>query len=162
MKCWILILLISIGYCKEGEVKTMDHQNLLPNYVVINDESQSQEKRSILKNGCNKILFPLSIEDKKDIDTLEAKYESEENIAGLAAPQIGINKRIIIFAAPDSPELKKWRPDFTQAMEKTIWINPTYEGIEESGYHEDYEGCFSVHNLAGSVRRYKKIRYFAY
>ena len=47
-------------------------------------------------------------------------------------------------------------------MLKTIWINPKFTGIDEAGYHEDYEGCFSVEGVAGLVKRYKKIKYEAY
>lgn len=96
-----------------------------------------------------------------DIRILEEKFDVEKNCAGLAAPQIGIAKQIIVFAASESPDLKKWRTDFTQYMDKTIWINPTYEGIGEEK-NEDYEACFSVLEMAGPVKRYRKIRYRAY
>lgn len=47
-------------------------------------------------------------------------------------------------------------------MPKTVWINPTYRGIESFGYREDYEACFSVDDKAGFVNRYKKILFEAY
>ena len=131
-----------------------------PDYVVINNEEQSKEKRAVLRNPAQKVSFPLSEEDKRLLDILVAKYDSEENIAGLAAVQVGIPKKMIVFSASDDPALKKWRPDLTQTMGKTIWINPTYEGITEEK-NEDYEGCFSVENLAGPVKRFVKIRYTA-
>ncbi len=131
-----------------------------PDYVVINNDEQSPEQRAVLRNTAQKVSFPMSAEDKRLLDILVAKYDGEENIAGLAAVQVGIPKKMIVFAAPDDPELKKWRPDLTQTMDKTIWINPTYEGIGNEK-HEDYEGCFSVHNLAGPVNRFVKIRYTA-
>lgn len=132
----------------------------LPPYVVINNDNQPKELRSILRKPAQEISFPLSPEDQESLKTLEAKYDAEENCAGLAAPQIGIHKQMIIFAALFSPELKKWRPDFTQEMPKTIWINPSYEGIGNDLF-EDYEGCFSVDNLAGPVKRFTKISYKA-
>lgn len=131
-----------------------------PDYVVINNDEQSEEQRAVLRTPSEKVDFPLSIEDQRLLTILVAKYDGEENIAGLAAPQVGIPKQMIVFAAPDDPELKKWRPDLTQTMDKTIWINPTYDGIGDEK-HEDYEGCFSVHNLAGPVQRFTKIRYTA-
>lgn len=132
----------------------------LPSYVVINNEDQSEKLRSVLRIPAQKISFPLSTEDQESLKTLEAKYDAEENCAGLAAPQIGISKQMIVFAALCNPELKKWRPDFTQEMPKTIWINPSYEGLGKD-LHEDYEGCFSVHDLAGPVKRFTKITYKA-
>ena len=47
-------------------------------------------------------------------------------------------------------------------MPKTLWINPTYEGIESEGKHADWEACFSVPDMAGFVKRYKKINYTAF
>jgi len=88
----------------------------LPSYVVINNDDQSQELRSVLRTPAQKIAFPLSPEDQESLKILEAKYDVEENCAGLAAPQIGTPKQMIVFEAICSPELKKWRPDFTQEM----------------------------------------------
>ncbi len=132
-----------------------------PSYVVINNEDQPESHRQVLRVPAQEVQFPLSKEDQEIVDTLEAKYDNEENCAGLAAPQIGYGKQIIIFEAPDDPQLRKWRADLHQFIPKTIWINPSYEGIGEDKT-EDYEGCFSVHDLAGSVQRFKKIKYQAY
>lgn len=131
----------------------------LPNYVVINNPECPNKK--ILRVEAELVSFPLSLEDQKVIELLTAKYESEETIAGLAAPQIGFSKKIIIFAVPDDPNLRKWRPDIVETMPRTVWINASYEPIGEEKV-EAYEGCFSVENLAGPVARYKSIRYEAY
>ncbi|MBX9804134.1 MAG: peptide deformylase [Alphaproteobacteria bacterium] len=131
----------------------------LPDYCTVNLESE--QKPPVLIKPSRKLTFPLTLEDLDDIRILEAKYDAEENCAGLAAPQIGIDKQIIVFAAPENPGLKKWRPDFTQTMDKTIWINPSYESVGEDK-QEDYEACFSVLEVAGPVKRYKKIRYKAF
>lgn len=52
-------------------------------------------------------------------------------------------------------------PPTFQYMSKTIWINPTYEALTSATY-DDYEGCFSVKEIAGLVKRYQKIRYHAF
>lgn len=132
-----------------------------PPYVVINDENQTKERRSVLTRPAQEVRFPLSEEDAEVVKILEAKFDDEGNCAGLAAPQIGFSKQIIVFAAPADPLIKKWRPDFSQTMPKTIWLNPSYEPFGDE-QHEDYEGCFSVDDLAGRVKRYKKIKYSAY
>jgi len=131
----------------------------LPDYVTIN--WQTDEVPTVLKTPAHKLSFPLTPEDLNDIKILEAKFDQEGNCSGLAAPQIGIAKQIIVFAAPDNPDLKKWRLDFTQTMGKTIWINPSYKGVG-ADKNEDYEACFSVPEMAGPVMRYKTIRYDAY
>lgn len=132
----------------------------LPDYVAINS-AQAPLIKKVLRTSAEPFTFPLSDEDCKIIAMLVAKYDNEVNIAGLAAPQIGFAKQAIVFAVADDPELKKWRPDLTQTIPKTIWLNPSYEAIGEDT-HEDYEACFSVLNLSGPVKRYKTIRYQAY
>lgn len=129
-------------------------------YVVFDMDTKNKPK--VLDAPAAPLIFPLSKADLEDIQTLEQQFDHEANCAGLAAVQIGIAKRIIVFAAPENPELKKWRPDFTQSMPKTIWINPSYEGIQESGIQEDFEGCFSVAKFGGIIPRYKKIKYNAF
>jgi peptide deformylase len=131
----------------------------LPDYVIINDPQNPNTK--VLREKAETLTFPLSDEDWESVRILEAKYDQETNCAGLAAPQIGIGKAIIVFEVPDDPQIKKWRPDLVQTMPKTIWINPSYEPIGENK-NTDYEGCFSVNEVAGPVGRYKKIRYNAF
>lgn len=122
----------------------------------------NNERPRVYSKPSAKLVFPLSQKDIADIQTLEQQFEHEENCAGLAAPQIGISKQIIIFAAPKNPDMRKFRPDFTQSMPKTIWINPEYTGIDEAGVSEDYEACFSIPDIAGEVPRFNKINYHAY
>lgn len=138
---------------------TLNHGKPLPDYSAV--DLTANQKPAVLTTPAQKLSFPLTPEDINDIRVLEAKFDQEKNCAGLAAPQIGIAKQIIVFAAPESDDIKKWRPDFTQFMDKTIWINPSYVGIGE-GKKEDYEACFSVLEMAGPVKRYNKIRYTAY
>lgn len=129
-----------------------------PPYEVI--DLKHPHKHAVLREPAKALSFPLSEEDKRDIDICERRFDTEENMAGVAAPQIGIAKQIIVFAAED-PELKKWRQDFTQSMPKQIWINPSFEPIGDA-MHEEYEGCFSVEHMAGPVKRYSHIKYRAY
>lgn len=133
----------------------------LPDYVVADITNLEASSDKSIRAKSKTLEFPLSKDDKRDIGIVLRKFDSEKSIAGLAAPQIGITKRIIIFAVPDDPQSKKWRPDLTQAMPKTLWINPSYEPIGDET-HEDYEGCLSVKDTAGLVRRFKKISYTAF
>jgi peptide deformylase len=130
----------------------------LPDYVCYDFVDA---RPTVLLTPAARLSFPLNTEDLRDIQILEEKYDNEENCAGLAAPQLGIAKSILIFEAPDDPELKKWRPDLTQTMPKTLWINPSYTPLPECGQHEDYEACFSVKDKVGVVRRYNNVRYEA-
>lgn len=131
----------------------------LPPYIVL-DESQPQTLE-MLKTPAESYTFPLSKNDLEGINQLQTKYRQEENCSGLAGPQIGLKKRAIIFALEENPNLKKWRPDLTDTMPETIWLNPEYfpRGEEQQ---TDYEACFSVKDVAGPVARFKKIGYAAY
>ncbi len=140
---------------------TTVNETALPEYVTC-DPVKTNDVPSMLRTPAVPVSIPFSTQDRIDIDTLSRKFDAEGNCYGLAAVQIGIAKRIIVFAATNNPETKIWRPDLTDTMPKTIWINPKFTGIETAGYHEDYEGCFSVEGLAGLVKRYKKIKYEAY
>lgn len=132
---------------------------MLPDYVVFGDPNCPDS--SVLTTPAEEFVFPLSQEDSDIIDTLVKKFDQEENCSGLAAPQIGIGKRAIVFEVPDDPIIKRWRPDLEEGMPKSIWLNPSYEPLTEETT-TDYEGCFSVYQVAGPVKRYKKVRYKAY
>ena len=71
----------------------------LPPYVVINDPSC--KKKGILRVPTTLITFPIDEETQDVIRQLEAKFDAEESCAGLAAPQFGYSKRVIILEAND-------------------------------------------------------------
>ena len=74
--------------------------------------------------------------------------------AGLAAPQIGVPLRVVIFgtgaANPRYPD--------AEAVPPTVLINPEVEPIGEA-MEEGWEGCLSVPGMRGMVPRYSQIRY---
>ncbi|MGN0353394.1 MAG: peptide deformylase [Roseburia sp.] len=76
-------------------------------------------------------------------DMIETMYEA--NGVGLAAPQVGILKRIVVIDVGEGP---------------IVMINP--EIIETSGEQTGSEGCLSVPGKAGTVTRpnYVKARAF--
>ena len=78
-------------------------------------------------------------------DMLETMYEADG--VGLAAPQVGILKRIFVIDV--SPE----------GNEPIVFINP--EILEVSGEQTGYEGCLSVPGKSGVVTRpnHVKCRY---
>lgn len=75
------------------------------------------------------------------------------NGAGLSAPQIGHNLRLMIFEITKNPRYPEAEP-----IPLTILINPTFEAISEE-LQQGYEGCLSVDDLRGVVPRYMHIRY---
>ncbi|WP_346934964.1 peptide deformylase [Clostridium sp.] len=72
-------------------------------------------------------------------DMLDTMYEA--NGIGLAAPQVGILKRVIVIDIGDGP---------------IILINP--EVVEANGEVKEIEGCLSVPNQQGYVIRPKYVK----
>lgn len=85
------------------------------------------------------------------IDDLKATLEFGTGL-GIAAPQIGVNKRIIIVG------VKKENIKYNDAEEVSItaMINPTWKNLSEEK-DVQYEGCMSVPTIRGKVERYKNI-----
>jgi peptide deformylase len=81
-------------------------------------------------------------------DTME-----EENGAGLAAPQIGVNVRVVIFGYEENPRYPEAPP-----IPQTILINPAIEFLSDQ-MEQGWEGCLSVPGMRGVVPRYTEIRY---
>jgi len=75
------------------------------------------------------------------------------NGAGLAAPQIGVSQRVVIFGVESNPRY----PD-VEPVPTTVLINPVLTPIGNET-DDGWEGCLSVPGLRGLVSRYKKLRY---
>ncbi len=81
---------------------------------------------------------------------------AHEDGAGLAAPQIGVPLRVVIFGAggqrryPDAPEVPP-----------TVLINPLLTALGEEE-EPGWEGCLSVPGLRGVVPRWRHLHYAGY
>ena len=75
------------------------------------------------------------------------------NGAGLAAPQIGVGLRVVIFGVHANPRY----PDVEEVPD-TVLINPVLEPLGPE-MEEGWEGCLSVPGMRGAVPRYKRLRY---
>jgi peptide deformylase len=73
--------------------------------------------------------------------------------AGLAAPQIGVGLRVVIFGF----EANARYPD-DDAIPRSILINPEITALSDEK-EQGWEGCLSVPGMRGVVSRYKHIRY---
>ena len=82
------------------------------------------------------------------IETMHA-----EDGAGLAAPQIGISQRIVVFGFDNNPRYKDAPP-----VPRTILINPVITPLSDD-MEQGWEGCLSVPGMRGLVPRYTRIRY---
>ena len=75
------------------------------------------------------------------------------NGAGLAAPQIGVPLRVVIFGIEHNPRYPDAPPvPFTELVNPVL--TPLGDAVEEG-----WEGCLSVPGLRGVVPRFTKLRY---
>ncbi len=75
------------------------------------------------------------------------------NGAGLAAPQIGVSRRVVIFEVQVNPRYPQ-----AEAVPRTVLVNPRLEPIGTET-EDGWEGCLSVPGLRGMVSRYSNLRY---
>ncbi len=73
--------------------------------------------------------------------------------AGLAAPQIGVSARGVIFGGGATSRY----PD-ADAVPYTVLVNPKLRALR-GGRESDWEGCLSVPGMRGMVPRYRRLRY---
>ena len=78
------------------------------------------------------------------------------NGAGLAAPQIGVSLRVVIFEVTRNPRY----PDAGE-VPYTVLINPELTPLGDDT-EDGWEGCLSVPGLRGLVPRYRRLRYRGY
>jgi peptide deformylase len=88
-------------------------------------------------------------------DLLADMHDTMEHLsgAGLAAPQIGVGLRAVIFGVTNNPRYPQ-----AEEIPYTVLINPVLEPISDE-MEEAWEGCLSVPGLRGVVPRYKRLRY---
>ena len=73
--------------------------------------------------------------------------------AGLAAPQIGVGLRVVIFGFADNPRY----PD-AESVPYTVLINPQLTPLSDE-IEDGWEGCLSLPGLNGLVPRWRHLRY---
>jgi peptide deformylase len=115
--------------------------------------------RTVLRMGDERLwqrAGPVSRFDTPELHELLADMRDTMqslNGAGLAAPQIGVALRVVIFGVQHNSRY----PD-AESVPETVLVNPliTPLGVE---IEEGWEGCLSVPGLRGLVPRHAQIRY---
>jgi peptide deformylase len=75
------------------------------------------------------------------------------NGAGLAAPQIGVSQRVVIFGIESNPRYPQAEP-----VPTTVLVNPVIE-LLTTETDDGWEGCLSVPGMRGLVSRHTRLRY---
>jgi peptide deformylase len=83
------------------------------------------------------------------IETLE-----DSGGVGLAAPQVYIPKRIVIFFIPQERDTVE---ENNLGIDLTVMLNPEIQPLTNET-NIDWEACLSVPNFMGAVERYSQIK----
>lgn len=115
--------------------------------------------RTVLRMGDPRLLQvsqPVARLDAPELQELLADMQDTMRAldgAGLAAPQIGVPLRVVIFGIEANPRY----PD-AEPVPQTVLINPVLT-LLDTAVEEDWEGCLSVPGMRGMVPRYRRLRY---
>ncbi len=111
----------------------------------------------ILSTKCKEVdIKNINQEILEEIEDLKETLNFTDGF-GIAAPQAGINRRIVII------QVNKEKCTYKDCEEvpTTVMINPTWRKLSEETESE-FEGCLSVPAIRGKVERYTNIEVIYY
>ena len=115
--------------------------------------------RTVLRMGEPLLLAKAEAVVEFDTPALHALIQDRQdtmaamNGAGIAAPQIGVSLRVVIFGVGSNPRY----PDAEQ-VPYTVLINPMLKPVGDA-MEDGWEGCLSVPGMRGIVPRYTRLHY---
>ena len=115
--------------------------------------------REVLRMGDPRLLLVSDLVTAFGTPELQALLQDMQDTmaaldgAGIAAPQIGVLKRVVIFGAEYNPRYPEADP-----VPFTVLCNPVIVPLSEL-VEDGWEGCLSVPGLRGLVPRWRDIRY---
>ena len=112
------------------KIVQIDNQKTNPLRATAHDVKKGEFGSEMLKNLINE---------------METALSAEEDGVALAAPQIGISKRIFVVSPKAYEEDAKWKP--------LVFINPIIKKVSKKK-EEMQEGCLSVRWIYGTTKRH--------
>jgi peptide deformylase len=115
--------------------------------------------REVLKMGDPRLLavsLPVTTFGTPELRSLIADMQDTMQHltgAGLAAPQIGVNLRVVIFGVDGNPRYPE-----AEAVPMTVLINPVLTPLAPD-QEDGWEGCLSVPGMRGLVPRFRELHY---
>ena len=103
-----------------------------------------------LRKKASKVSDPTSAEIKHLVDGMLKSLKSAQGV-GLAAPQVGISKRLFLVSPTGNQT-----PPYTHVDDTLVVINPIIKPLNNKTDY-DWEGCLSIPGFRAQVKRYKSI-----
>lgn len=113
----------------------------------------------LLAGTAGPVADPTTPEIKRLVSDMVETMQDADG-AGLAAPQVHVPLRVVVFQAPEGREEGKLSDAemFDHTAPLTVLINPVVEVVDDTR-EGGWEGCLSVPGLRGWVERPRHIRY---
>ena len=108
----------------------------------------------VLRQPAEKVVDPTAPEIQRLVQDMLETMEDADG-AGLAAPQVHVPLRVVIFHVPAGRDEENPQP-----VPLSVLINPVVEPLTDE-VETDWEGCLSVPGMMGAVPRFTKLRYRA-
>jgi peptide deformylase len=116
------------------------------------DEKINEEEDRILRTPCAEISVPLGPETLQEIQCLLQSFLERDDALGLAAPQIGISKRVIVFRNKNL-EIK----GRCNLADCDVLVNPRITQARGEPV-KGLEGCLSCPDLQVEIDRFPEIK----
>lgn len=108
----------------------------------------------VLRRPAEEVVDPTAPEIQRLVQDMLETMEDADG-AGLAAPQVHVPLRVVIFHVPAGRDEENPQP-----VPLSVLINPGVEPLTDE-VETDWEGCLSVPGMMGAVPRFTKVRYRA-
>jgi peptide deformylase len=116
------------------------------------DEKMTEEEGTLLRKKAADLPVPFNAAAKKDIQTLVEAFLKRNDALGLAAPQIGISKRIIAFKVKDFD-----KKGLSDKGDWEVLINARITQLRGDAEVMN-EGCLSCPDISVEVTRATEIK----
>jgi peptide deformylase len=126
-------------------------------WMLWRDGETVEEEARLLRRPAAELPVPFDAQAKKDIATLIDAFTKRDDALGLAAPQIGISKKIVIFKNKnfDIKGAPKNKEDYD------VLVNPRITQVR-GDIEKMNEGCLSCPDISVEVSRATEIKVRAY
>ena len=128
----------------------MSRDNVL---TLWNDEGINKKDTSVLRKKSEEVPSPLDKKSHETVQTLIDSFLARDDASGLAAPQIGISKRIIVFRVKGFGEGGKIK----SSDDFEVLINPRITQARGEKVTMT-EGCLSCPEIQVEISRFPEIK----
>jgi peptide deformylase len=153
------VSIVPVGSDRCRMPASIEKDKLMPKRILTlwNNEQLNEEDTRVLRTPCADTPYPFDKDTKAAVRALAEAFFAREEAVGLAAPQIGIGKRIIAFRCrgfdDKDPERKK--------EDCEILVNPRITQ-KRGELVAGEEGCLSCPDIRVEIERYPEIKVRAY